>query len=165
MNRTSYDMAVFLAGCGIGTLGLNLFSSVDIPAKPDKIVFLSDTGSRAPDVTTLGTKGDDHGYSELSFQVVVRGAPGGVADCYDKAFRIRALLHRMHRLCVWPKTYCYTRHISGPFDMPLDGSMRPFISMNFRTIVYYYDFNGYERWLSSNVCNVSSATAILTKDE
>jgi len=161
INRTSYDMAKILENKGPWIIGKDLYTGIDIPTKPDKILFISDSGSNRPDISCFDPYGV-YDISVSSFQVIARGTAGGINDCYNRIIRVRNQLHRLPRIQIGNKLYFYTRHQWGPQELSLDELMRPYVSMNFIVHIAWYMLEGYNRFCKKNITTFTNTTGILS---
>ena len=121
----SFDIAGILERLEFGKLGIDLFATKEIPAKPDKITFIMNTGTYEDPSVNLT-------YRYPMVQVVARGAAGEFGECTNRMYVVDEMLHGLNDVYINENRYVYIYRITEPVDLDYDDTMRPFIGANYR---------------------------------
>jgi hypothetical protein len=122
----AFDIAEMLSQQGLGKLGVDLFATKEIPPKPDKIIFVMNTGTYEEPSVNLT-------YRYPMVQVIARGAAGEFKECTDRIYRADAMLHGLTDVYLNDNRYVFIYRVTEPVDLDYDDSMRPFLGANYRT--------------------------------
>lgn len=130
MNQPSSDIADILATNNLGTVGTDIFST-KLPAMPDKLIAVSTTTSREPEISSK----DSTGFNNIdcpNVQVLIRVKPGQNAAGYAIADTIKTLLHGMKNFTLNGAKYISVLALSDIGELGVDEKFRPVFSINFR---------------------------------
>lgn len=128
MSSTAYEVALFLASQGVGTLGGDTGWCIGVgrePITPETAVTVYDTGGEDPDT-------DEQDLLRPTFQVRVRSS--SYLNAYDKQEEIRDLLLPPSRFVMGSSLYVGVWMSSDVLSIGQDDNDRHLLVANYRAI-------------------------------
>lgn len=122
---TDTDFIYILEEEGLGSIGIDMFSGLDLPDQPSSCVFATLAGSYQQQSPNLK-------YSYPIVQLTVRNAKGNKPECDDRTNLIVSLLHGMVGRVVNGSRYVQIFQNSGPVPLLEPGTMR------YKNVVNFY---------------------------
>ena len=117
------DIASILAFSGFGTIGEDIFVSLDVPPKPDDAINIRNLGTFAPDYPSMD-------LAMPTVQIIVRASKGSSQACETRIYAIKDFMKTIANYYMNDSRYVYINHQSGPVDIGVDYTMRPMYSLN-----------------------------------
>lgn len=130
MNQPSADIAAILATNNYGTVGTDIFVT-KLPDLPDKLIVVSSTTSREPEISTNDSSGFNN-IDKPNVQVLIRVKPGQNTGGYAIADTIKTLLHGKNNFTLNGARYISILALSDIGELGVDEKLRPVFSINFR---------------------------------
>lgn len=133
MRSSAFDIATILQDGGLGTIGVDIFTTVDQGAYPNSILIVRDTGTDWPDGTRQNME-----YPSL--QIVARDNRGAGQACEEKLRNVKNYLKTVTEREVNGSYIVYIDQTNGPTEIGIDEKMRPLYSLNI-TCLRQYEYN------------------------
>ena len=127
------EVAVQLVGQSVaglpGTTGVTAtgwtLTKAHLPAAPDKVVAVFETGGRANEMMDGGL------LDRPTFQIRVRSSPNDYATARTKIEAVRTALHLIGNEALSSRYYAGITADAEPIPLPVDQNNRPGLVMNF----------------------------------
>lgn len=122
MSTLTKDILTILSDNGFGVIGVDLFSTENVPPEPDTVFNIRVAGSAQPYSYVTRTE-----YPLV--KVVSRAAKGGAQLCEDNISNVSKFLSSVGGYNANDSRFISIDHMDGPNDEGLDVTMRPSYSI------------------------------------